>query len=302
VQEQVLGPGDQIDASMTTTSHAALKANERLGKWSRPVIFAHRDPVLDPGVRAVPGVEPGELAERGVGGERGVAPPVALLERVEPRGCNVLRRTRREASERAELPGPVLGVHPGRHRRQVPGDVVGAEPRLPAPGGGAHVRRLLRGPSGRGIHRLQQRWICPKHSPWANFSDLPLVPNMCNGMHDCGVATGDSWAKAHLSSCQCWAATHNSLLIVTFDEDSGTPANTIATVLDGPMVAPGEYTQRVDHYSILRTVEDMYALPTIGKAADAAPMREIWTTGTGRYAATVVIGTVGRCRCCGGPR
>lgn len=142
-----------------------------------------------------------------------------------------------------------------------------------------------------------------KHNPWVNFSDLPasmnqpltamptdysmlptvsiVVPNLCNDMHDCGVAAGDSWAKDHLLSYQSWAATHHSLLIVTFDEDSGTSANTIATVLDGQMVMPGEYNQRVDHYSILRTIEDMYALPTLGKAADAAPMRGIWTAGTG---------------------
>jgi hypothetical protein len=141
-----------------------------------------------------------------------------------------------------------------------------------------------------------------KHNPWVNFSDLPasinqplsampadysklptvsiVVPNLCNDMHNCSVATGDSWAKDHLSSYQSWAATHNSLLIVTFDEDSGTSANTIATLLDGPMVAPGDDNQRVDHYSILRTIEDMYALPAIGKAADAAPMRGIWATGT----------------------
>jgi len=43
------------------------------------------NPVLDPGVRAMPGVETGELPEAGVGGERGVAPPIGLFERVELR-------------------------------------------------------------------------------------------------------------------------------------------------------------------------------------------------------------------------
>lgn len=141
-----------------------------------------------------------------------------------------------------------------------------------------------------------------KHNPWVDFPSLPattnqplsalptdyatlptvsiVVPNLCNDMHDCGVATGDSWAENNLSAYRSWAATHNSLLIVTFDEDSGTSANAIPTFLDGPMVVPGQYNQRIDHYSILRTIEDMYALPTIGSAVSADPMRGIWATGT----------------------
>ena len=43
-------------------------------------VFPAADPVLDPGVRAVSCVEVGELAELGVGGERGVAPAVGLFE------------------------------------------------------------------------------------------------------------------------------------------------------------------------------------------------------------------------------
>ena len=48
-------------------------------------VFRAADPVLDPGVGAVAGVEMGELPERGVGGEGGVAPAVGLFERVELR-------------------------------------------------------------------------------------------------------------------------------------------------------------------------------------------------------------------------
>ncbi|WP_433042658.1 hypothetical protein [Dactylosporangium sp. CS-033363] len=25
-----------------------------------------------------------------------------------------------------------------------------------------------------------------------------MIPDLCNDMHDCGVATGDAWACAHL--------------------------------------------------------------------------------------------------------
>jgi acid phosphatase len=138
-----------------------------------------------------------------------------------------------------------------------------------------------------------------KHNPWVDFGDLPssvnqpysalptdfadlptvsfVVPNLCDDMHDCGVAAGDAWARQHLSAYVAWAQQHDSLLVVTFDEDNGSAANHIATVLVGPMVTTGAYDQRIDHYSLLRTVEDMYGLPPVGHAAAAAPLTGIWS-------------------------
>ena len=66
--------------------------------------------------------------------------------------------------------------------------------------------------------------------------------------------------------------------MVTFDEDNGSSANHIATILVGPMVKPGTSAQRVDHYSLLRTLEDMYGLPPLGRAAEAAPIDGVWTS------------------------
>jgi acid phosphatase len=140
-----------------------------------------------------------------------------------------------------------------------------------------------------------------KHNPWVDFANVPaeanrplstlgtdfatlptvavVIPNLCNDMHDCPVATGDSWARQHLSGYLDWARTHNSLLIVTFDEDDGTSANHIPTLFVGPMVRPGAIGGRIDHYSILRTIEDMYQLPPIGESASTAPITGPWTTG-----------------------
>jgi phosphatidylinositol-3-phosphatase len=137
-----------------------------------------------------------------------------------------------------------------------------------------------------------------KHNPWVDFPDLPasmnqpysalpadfaalptvsfVVPNLCDDMHDCGVAAGDSWAQEHLAAYAAWAQRHNSLLVVTFDEDNGSPENHIATVLVGSMVQPGASGQRIDHYSVLRTLEDMYGLSPLGAAAGAAPLTGVW--------------------------
>ena len=103
------------------------------------------------------------------------------------------------------------------------------------------------------------------------------MPNLCNDMHDCGVAAGDAWAKQHLPAFVAWARDHNSLLVVTFDEDNGSRANHIATLLVGPMVTAGTYDQRIDHYGVLRTLEDMYGLPPVGQAADAEPLTGVWS-------------------------
>jgi acid phosphatase len=142
-----------------------------------------------------------------------------------------------------------------------------------------------------------------KHNPWVNFSDVPasanqpysalptdfshlptvsfVVPNLCNDMHDCGVAAGDAWAKKNLPAFVAWARGHNSLLVVTFDEDNGSRANHIATILVGPMVTAGTYGQRIDHYSVLRTLEDMYGLPPVGQASGAAPLTGVWSGAPG---------------------
>jgi hypothetical protein len=140
-----------------------------------------------------------------------------------------------------------------------------------------------------------------KHNPWvdfvalpaavnqpftalpADYADLPtvavVVPDLCHDMHDCGVPAGDAWAARHLPSYIDWARTHDSLLVVTFDESDGSSTNLIPTFLVGPMVEPGPTAQRIDHYSLLRTIEDMYGLPALGEAASREPVSGIWTTG-----------------------
>jgi acid phosphatase len=138
-----------------------------------------------------------------------------------------------------------------------------------------------------------------KHNPWVDFATVPVsanrtyaqfpadpaalprvafvVPDMCNDMHDCPVATGDAWARRHLAPYARWARTHNSLLIVTFDEDDGSGGNRIATFVVGQHVHRGTYAGRVDHYTVLRTLEAMFGLPALGNAAHRSPITGIWT-------------------------
>jgi hypothetical protein len=135
-----------------------------------------------------------------------------------------------------------------------------------------------------------------KHNPWVNYTNVPasanltfaafpsdyadlptvafVVPNLCNDMHDCSVATGDGWLRDRIDPYVQWAMTHDSLLVLTWDEsDSG---NSIPTIFVGPMVQAGDYGERLDHYTVLRAIEEMYGLQPTGHAADAAALTDIW--------------------------
>ena len=137
-----------------------------------------------------------------------------------------------------------------------------------------------------------------KHAPWTDFTNLPrsvgrpygqfrpgatlptvsfVIPNVCHDMHSCSVATGDRWLSVHLPLYLRWAQNHDSLLILTWDEAHGSSTNQIATIFAGPMVKPGRYGQRITHYTVLRTIEDMYRLPHAGSSRQPRPITGVWT-------------------------
>jgi len=107
---------------------------------------------------------------------------------------------------------------------------------------------------------------------FANMASLPtvsyVVPNVDNDMHDGNyfttVTTGDTWMYNHLDSFRQWALTHNSLLVITFDEDEGISGNKIATIFYGPMVKGGTYNAKESLVNILGTFEAMYGLGHAG--------------------------------------
>ncbi|MFF4795925.1 alkaline phosphatase family protein [Streptomyces sp. NPDC001276] len=105
------------------------------------------------------------------------------------------------------------------------------------------------------------------------FDKLPTVSfyvgNGMQSMHDGTIAQGDAFVKNTFDSYIQWAKTHNSLFVLTWDEDDFTPANHIPTIMVGPMARAGEYDQKINHYNVLRTLLDMYGLDHINHTADA---------------------------------
>lgn len=113
-----------------------------------------------------------------------------------------------------------------------------------------------------------------------DYSQLPtlsfVIPDQRNDMHDGSYFTADEWLKKHIDPYVTWAFKHNSLLILTWDEDNGSEGNRIVTLLVGPMVKTGTSAQRINHYNVLRTLLDFYDLPAFNASLDAEPIKGVW--------------------------
>lgn len=123
----------------------------------------------------------------------------------------------------------------------------------------------------------------PFNSFRQDFSHLPtvtfVIPDLLNDMHDGTISQGDAWLVKNIEPYAQWAMTHNSLLIVTWDEDYGSKINRVPTLFVGPMVKPGSSAQRINHYNILRTIEEMMGLDYLGESAQIEPVADIWLVG-----------------------
>ena len=104
-----------------------------------------------------------------------------------------------------------------------------------------------------------------------------IIPNMFNDMHSqpcatcSSVAAGDAFLKAFLPEIVGSPAFADSVLFITWDEGStGTNGGGhIATIVVSPGMTPGSrFTASANHYSLLRTIEDAWRMPYLGKAAD----------------------------------
>ena len=142
-------------------------------------------------------------------------------------------------------------------------------------------------------------WAGPyarKHVPWVQFSNVPasanlpfsalhsydtlpavtmIIPNVNNDMHDGTIAMGDAWLAKNIAPLLAWGATHDMLFVLTWDEGFDS-SNNIPTLFFGPMVKPGKYKEPIDHYTVLRTIEDLLQLPPTGAAARTAAISDCW--------------------------
>jgi Phosphoesterase family len=109
-----------------------------------------------------------------------------------------------------------------------------------------------------------------------NAASLPsfafITPDLCHDTHDCSVSVGDNWLHAWLPLILA-SSTYQSgrtAVVIMYDEYTPMP-NVIIT----PSTVPGTTTgTSFDHYSLLRTTEEMLGIPSLLRgAATATSMR-----------------------------
>ena len=161
-----------------------------------------------------------------------------------------------------------------------------------------------------------------KHNPWVNWQDdslpinrlassinqpftafpsdfnlLPTVafvaPNQQNDMHDGSINAADAWLNSNIGAYASWASLHNSLLMLVWDEDNNTDNNHVPLVMFGANIHPGLYGEHVNHFDILRTVEDIYGLPYAGASSGATTIRDVFVPEPGSISLGLIGGSVG---------
>jgi phosphatidylinositol-3-phosphatase len=103
-----------------------------------------------------------------------------------------------------------------------------------------------------------------------------VVPNMCDSMHDCSVTVGDRWLRRTIAPL---LRVPNTVVFVTFDEGTtgAHGGGHVTTLAVGTAVRRHcAFTRVTDHYGLLRTIEDAWGLPRLGRSAHATPITGIW--------------------------
>jgi phospholipase C len=104
-----------------------------------------------------------------------------------------------------------------------------------------------------------------------------VTPNMCNDTHDCSVGTGDTWLQKWMPAIFASSSYQagRTAVFLTWDEDDNSQGNQVPMIVMAPSIAPGTVVSGTfNHYSMLRTTEEMLALSGhVGSAATATSMR-----------------------------
>jgi hypothetical protein len=109
-----------------------------------------------------------------------------------------------------------------------------------------------------------------------------VTPSLCDDMHSNScpgnndeIKQGDDWLAQWLPKFESrpeYAAGH-TVIFITFDENSYSGVNHVATIVIGPSTPRGyQNAGAFTHYSMLLTTEQLLGLPPIGQAATAASM------------------------------
>jgi hypothetical protein len=124
----------------------------------------------------------------------------------------------------------------------------------------------------------------PKKFPLSRY--MFYTPNLDDDGHDPfynarkGLQKGSHWLETFFQTWFPWDQKEmkGTLVVVTYDESEGDDKNDrIYTVFLGDMVKIQTLDKEYNHYSVLKTIEDNFGLPTLNSGdASAAPITEAW--------------------------
>lgn len=149
----------------------------------------------------------------------------------------------------------------------------------------------------------------PRHNPWTYYADatsrancrrwdvpagtpsggalrtdirngtLPtvglLVPNMCHDGHDCPLSTADGWLHGWLPIVMAGPdyTAGRLAIVVTFDEDDNTAANTVLTTVVSPYTHHVVSGEAYTHYSWTHYAEQLVGSAALNNAGSAPSLR-----------------------------
>ncbi len=104
------------------------------------------------------------------------------------------------------------------------------------------------------------------------------IPNLLNSGHDTGLAYASAWFQRSFAKyLNDPDKMKETLFIITFDEGGLNPNNQIFTLLLGPMVRSGLVVNSCqDHFSLLKTIEDIWDLGNLGRKDSLRSGFKIW--------------------------
>jgi phosphatidylinositol-3-phosphatase len=150
-------------------------------------------------------------------------------------------------------------------------------------GSGSYARKHEPAISFNDINSSSSR--CANISDFTHFDPAAanyefIVPNLCNSMHDCSVATGDKWLKSFVPGILNSAAWQGGgVLFITWDEGSSSTGGGghVATLVIANSVTAGFKSGIAhSHYSLLRTVQDAWGLGCLANSCSAKNMGEFF--------------------------
>jgi len=100
-----------------------------------------------------------------------------------------------------------------------------------------------------------------------------VTPNLCHDTHSCSVGQGDTWLAKFIPTLMESPEYRQgtTAIFVMWDEDDFGP---IPNIIVSPTTPAGTaVSQSFDHYSLLRTTEELLGVPLLGKAQNATSMR-----------------------------